>query len=233
MICRFADVNFDIELRDRRVGSALKAYMTDGAPDVSVRVDDEAFDEMFETYGNKNVCMSEFLALSQTLSDALLRDFDGFLFHSSAISYEGKGILFSALSGTGKSTHARFWKKMFGDKVEYVNDDKPFIREVDGTFYVYGNPWNGKERLSNNIKVPLKVICFIERGEKTSVSDISVSNAVASFYNQSFRAVEEDMQDKFLSLIDRLLRKVAIKRLTLPLDENSPKEVLEAIKEYL
>ena len=233
MVCRFADVNFDIQLRDARVGSRLRPYETDGAPDFCLRIEDEAFAEKFDSFGNRNVFMTEFLCISQAVSDALLKNYDGFLFHSSAISYEGSGILFSAVSGTGKSTHARFWKNLFGDKVVYVNDDKPFIREVGGEFFVYGNPWDGKERLSNNVKVPLKVICFIERGTQTTVRDMSVPNAVVSFYNQTFRAIEEDMQDKFLSLIDRLLRKVKIVKVTLPLDEKSPEKVLEAIGEYL
>ena len=230
MVCRFADVNFDIILRSDRVWSRLKAYAYDGKPDFTVKVEDEEFDEMYASFGHSNPYLTEFLVLSQKISDILLKHCDGFLFHSSAIAYKGSGILFSAVSGTGKSTHSGFWKKAFGDDVIYVNDDKPFIREVDGEFFVYGNPWDGKERLSNNVKVPIKVICFIERGLKTEIKPISVANAVVSFYNQCFRPEEEEMQDKFLALIDKLLNKVKIVGLTLPLDENSPKAVLEAIK---
>ena len=233
MTYKFADVNFDILFRYKKVASILKDYETDGAPDTSVRVDDDAFDRMYKTFGNGVGWMSEFLALSRVVSDALLKDFNGFMFHSSAISFNGSGILFSALSGTGKSTHARFWKTVYGEKVTYVNDDKPFIRETDGEFFVYGNPWNGKERLSNNIRVPVKVICFIERGQKIEIGDVSVLKAVVNFFNQSFLVQEEDMRDKFLSLIERLFNSVKIVRVTLPLDENSPKVVYEAIKEYL
>ena len=233
MVFRFADVNFDIEFRDRRVASRLKDYYVKAEPDVRVSVDDALYEEMFSSYGMGHPLYSEFLALSEVISNALLKDFDGFLFHSSAIAYKGQGILFSAVSGTGKSTHAAFWKEMFGDDVEYVNDDKPFIREVDGEFYVYGNPWDGKARLSNNIKAPIKAICFIERGSVTKIEPISVPSAVVSFYNQSFSVVEEDMQDKFLSIIDRLLKSVKIVRLYLPLDSKSPEKVLEELKGVL
>lgn len=233
MVFRFADVNFQIDFRDERVAARLKDYRVDAEPDACVRVSDEAYEEMFSTYGCRHPLYTEFLALSESLSNALLKDYDGFLFHSSAISYKGSGILFSAVSGTGKSTHAAFWKKLFGDDVRYVNDDKPFIREIDGEFFVYGNPWDGKARLSENIKVPIKAICFIERGEKTEIKPISVTNAVVSFYNQSFNVIEKDMQEKFLSIVDRLLKSVKIVSLVLPLDERSPIAVLEGLKGVL
>jgi len=230
MVFRFADVNFKINFRDERVAVKLKDYLVDAAPDCEISVPDDIYNEMFDSYGYKHPLYTEFLSLSQVISNKLLSDFDGFLFHSSAIAYKGNGILFSAVSGTGKSTHARFWKNLFGDDVKYVNDDKPFIREVGGEFFVYGNPWDGKENLSNNIKAPIKAICFIERGSETRIEPISVANAVVSFYNQSFSVVDAELQDKFLSLVDRLLTNVKIVKLYLPLDERSPLAVLEALK---
>lgn len=234
MVFRFADVNFEIDFRDDRVASKFKDYyVRDGKPDACIRVDDDAYEKMFSSYGMGHPLYTEFLALSEVISNTLLKSYNGFLFHSSAIAYKGNGVLFSAVSGTGKSTHAKFWKQNFGDDVQYVNDDKPFVREIDGKFFVFGNPWNGKERLSNNVKIPLKAICFIERGEKTEILPISVPSAVVSFYNQSFSITEEDMQDKFLSLIDRMLKSVKIVKLILPLDERSPLKVLEGLKEVL
>lgn len=230
MVFRFADVNFKINFRDARVASRLKDYYVEAEPDCEISVPDDLYDEMFDTYGFKHPLYTEFLSLSQVISNTLLKSYDGFLFHSSAIAYKGNGILFSAVSGTGKSTHAGFWKALFGDDVQYVNDDKPFIREVGGEFFVYGNPWDGKANLSNNIKAPVKVICFIERGAETKVEPISVANAVVSFYNQSFLIVDAELQDKFLSLIDRLFAKVKIVKLILPLDERSPLAVLDALK---
>ena len=230
MVFRFADVNFKINFRDERVAVKLKDYLANATPDCEISVPDDIYNEMFDSYGYKHPLYTEFLSLSQVISNKLLSDFDGFLFHSSAIAYKGNGILFSAVSGTGKSTHARFWKALFGDDVKYVNDDKPFIREVGGEFFVYGNPWDGKENLSNNIKAPIKAICFIERGSETRIEPISVANAVVSFYNQSFSVVDAELQDKFLSLVDRLLTNVKIVKLYLPLDERSPLAVLEALK---
>ena len=58
------------------------------------------------------------------------------------------------------------WKRLLGDRLTVVNGDKPVIRRMGDTFYVYGTPWAGKEGLQSNIKTPLRKICFIERSEE-------------------------------------------------------------------
>ena len=57
------------------------------------------------------------------------------------------------------------------NNVSYINDDKPFIRYFpnENAFYVYGTPWKGKHNLGSNVKVPLKAICFLNRGEENSI----------------------------------------------------------------
>ncbi|MBR6848766.1 MAG: hypothetical protein IKM88_00825, partial [Lachnospiraceae bacterium] len=78
--------------------------------------------------------------------------YDTFLFHGSAIAVDGTGYLFTAKSGTGKSTHTRLWRELLGQRATMINDDKPLIRvNVDGNAVIYGTPWDGKHRLSNPI----------------------------------------------------------------------------------
>ncbi|MGE5405188.1 MAG: hypothetical protein ACM3PP_09615, partial [Candidatus Saccharibacteria bacterium] len=68
---------------------------------------------------------------------------DGIVVHASSIKWRGKGLLFTAPSGTGKSTHVRLWQKYMGDEVEVLNDDTPAIKFVDGKPFVFGTPWGG------------------------------------------------------------------------------------------
>jgi serine kinase of HPr protein (carbohydrate metabolism regulator) len=58
--------------------------------------------------------------------------YDTFLFHGSAIAVDGVGYLFTAKSGTGKSTHARLWRELLGARAVMVNDDKPLLRVTEG-----------------------------------------------------------------------------------------------------
>ena len=47
--------------------------------------------------------------------------------------------VFSADSGTGKSTHTQLWLEHFGDRAYILNDDKPAIRLIDGKVYALLN----------------------------------------------------------------------------------------------
>ena len=111
----------------------------------------------------------ETLAVYRKIAEKM-PDYDTFLFHGSAIAVDGTAYLFTAKSGTGKSTHTRLWRELLGDRAVMVNDDKPLIRvNADGTAVAYGTPWDGKHRLSSNIAVPLRVICILN-GLRTTAS---------------------------------------------------------------
>ena len=113
--------------------------------------------------------------------------FDCILFHGSALSIDGECFLFGAPSGTGKSTHSALYRKVFGDRVVMVNDDKPLIRRKGDIFYVYGTPWNGKHRLSNNISVPLKGLCFLKQGSENVIRPLSIFEALSASLSQIYR----------------------------------------------
>ena len=91
------------------------------------------------------------------------------LLHGSALALDGRGYLFTARSGTGKSTHTRLWREVFGNRVQMVNDDKPFARLTAAGVTVHGSPWSGKHGLDSNISVPLAGICLLERGAENVI----------------------------------------------------------------
>ncbi len=102
----------------------------------------------------------------------------GAVLHGSAIAYKGEGVVFSAPSGTGKSTHTALWKRCFGEDVVFVNDDKPPVRVEDDTVWMYGAPWSGKSDLNSNVRVPLKAIVFIERAAENSIRRLDLTESI-------------------------------------------------------
>lgn len=108
----------------------------------------------------------------------------GAVLHGSAIAYKGEGVIFSAPSGTGKSTHTSLWKQCFVDDVIYVNDDKPALRFKDGKTWMYGAPWSGKTDLNTNICVPLKAIVFVERAQENSITALPLTEALFHIRNE-------------------------------------------------
>lgn len=92
--------------------------------------------------------------------------------HGSAVAVDGVGYIFTAACGTGKSTHTRLWREVFGSRAVMINDDKPFIRLDGAAVTVCGAPWSGKHGLESNVEVPLGGICLLERGMENQIRPI-------------------------------------------------------------
>lgn len=88
--------------------------------------------------------------------------------HASGLVLNNKGILFSAPSKTGKSTHARFWLQEHKDAFIF-NDDKPLIR-ITNDILVYGTPWSGKTTVNHNVCVKLHSIVFLAQGKTNDIN---------------------------------------------------------------
>ena len=151
-------------------------------------------------------------ALQRKIAEKLF-EYDTLLFHGSVISVDKEAYLFTAKSGTGKSTHTRLWREMLGDRAVMVNDDKPFLRVTSEGSYVCGSPWNGKHGLGTNIDVPLKAICILEQSEKNAISRISASEIVPMLLQQSNRPQQPKLLPKYLELLENIANKTEFYRL--------------------
>ncbi len=140
-----------------------------------------------------------------------LLDYQGFRLHASAVAVGGKAYLFSAPSGTGKSTHTEKWCRLFG--AEYINDDKPALRQASGVWTVYGTPWSGKHDLSKPQGVALGGIAFLDRGEN-AIRRLTPAEALPWLMSQSLRLLPRERMERFLTLADDLLRQTPIWFLT-------------------
>ena len=154
----------------------------------------------------------ECLAVYRKLVRALL-PYDVLLFHGSAVAVGGEAYLFIAPSGTGKSTHTRLWRELFGDRAVMVNDDKPLMHVSESGVTIYGTPWDGKHHLSRNIAVPLRAVCVLERAEENRIASVSPVQAFSSLLRQSYRYESEAEEQRALSLLDLLTQQVGLYRL--------------------
>lgn len=149
-----------------------------------------------------------------------LLDYNGILLHASCIEKDGYAYLFSARSGTGKSTHTHLWMEKFPD-VKMINDDKPAIRCIDGKFYACGTPFSGKNDESTNLAVPIKAIAFLERGEENSIRRIEPACAIPLFLAQTIHPVSEKTMDKLLTVLDGVLKNIPIYKLKCNISEDA------------
>ena len=156
--------------------------------------------------------------------------FDTVLMHGSCVAVDGEGYLFSAKSGTGKSTHTRLWREVFGDRAVMINDDKPLIRIADGGAVIYGTPWNGKHHLGTNCGVPLRAICLLERAEQNCIRRITAAEAYPYLVQQIYRPADAAAMRKTVQLIDRLSGSVALWRLGCNMDPEAARVAYQAMK---
>ncbi len=154
---------------------------------------------------------------------------DGFVFHSSTLDFSGKGILFSADSGTGKSTHTGLWKKYYPDNVRIINDDTPMIRILGDKPYVFGTPWSGKTDINENVCVPLKNIVFLERGLENELVSLDFPSAFQRFIKQSFIMPFTPLFHKYLSTAEKVLKQTD----KIILKCNISKEAVDTIKKHV
>ena len=126
------------------------------------------------------------------------------LFHGSSFVYKNKGIILTAKSGTGKSTHSRLWQKY--EDIVVVNDDKNIIRIEDGGLVLYPSPWSGKHMLDNNVKTSLDAIVFLHQASDNTVNLMSPIVAFKKILGQIDMPSEKNKEiwdetvDKLLAL---------------------------------
>lgn len=148
----------------------------------------------------------ETLALYRKICDGLI-NFDVLLFHGSVIDVDGKGYLFAARSGTGKSTHAALWRKVLppqGHSVRMINDDKPLLRFTKEGILACGTPWNGKHQLDTNDMVPLSAIGQIVRSPENKVQKLAEEAFWPMALRQCYMPDKPESAERVLELLQRL-----------------------------
>jgi hypothetical protein len=148
-----------------------------------------------------------------------LLDFRGMMLHASAVVMDGFAFLFSADSGTGKSTHTKLWQELYGyDKVLMLNDDKPALRLEGGRWYAYGTPWSGKTDQNLNMRVPLGGICLLERGQTNEIVPYCGMRVVYDLLQQTMRPATVEYRAMILDLLDNLIENIPVWKLKCNMD---------------
>lgn len=230
-LIRIAEKNLMVSTQYATTRKFCSPYFIESEPDFSVAITQKDIDfeldilvreRTIEGLPVYNMVPStlECTALQRKIAERLF-EYDTVLFHGSVIAVDGEGYLFTAKSGTGKSTHTRLWREMLGERAVMVNDDKPFLKVMDDSIQVYGSPWNGKHGLGNNIDVPLKAICILERGEQNEISRISAKEAVPMLLQQSNRPQQPGLLPKYLDILESISNKTAFYRLRCNMDPDA------------
>ena len=130
---------------------------------------------------------------------------DTLLLHGSTVAVDGQAYLFTAPCGTGKSTHTRLWRELFGSRAVMVNDDKVFLQLRQDGIWACGSPWTGKHGIGNNISVPLKGICFLQRGTENRIQKAMPEKWLPELIHQCFLP-----EERYTSLVRQLAQRIPL-----------------------
>ena len=209
----------------------FSAYLTEEAPDFSVEITPE--DREFEQRASIEEALEEGIrprvytgphlervAIQRKFAEHLF-DRNTLLVHGSTVAVDGKAYLFTAACGTGKSTHTRLWREVFGSRAVMVNDDKPFLSITADGVTAYGSPWCGKHGLGTNIAAELQGICILERGTENRIHRITPEDAMEMLLHQSCRPLAPEKLPQFELLVRQLAERVPLWRMTCTKDREA------------
>ena len=146
----------------------------------AVMVQDEDFKMYAEKWKIPDNAYTEYALSVFRVCDVLLTN-KSCVFHGAAFHWHEKAFLFTAPSGTGKSTQLFHWCSLYRNDIQIMNGDKPILAAENNEITVYPSPWKGKEGLGNDtLKASLAGIIFLEQGSKNHIARMPISKAVKS-----------------------------------------------------
>lgn len=206
-----------------------KDYLTENEPLFSVFATEEKIQEELRNASSCRLtpAQAEELCLYREIAENI-PFYDGAVFHGAAIEYRGKAYIFTAPSGTGKSTHIGLWKKYLGEKVTVINGDKPILTRKNGDIYVHGTPFAGKEGWQANRSAPLGGICILSRGKKNQIAAAAPKDVFTKLYLQTYKPYKREAMEHTMDLVKALCQK-ACYFLSCDISEEACKTSFEAM----
>ena len=170
----------------------------------------------------ESICLYRGLCMQLPQKNAML-------LHAAVISDGEHAYAFTAPSGTGKSTHIRLWRKVFGESIFVVNGDKPILRLMDGVWRVYGTPWCGKEGWNTNIDLPLTAICFLSRSSENHIDRMSPIETVPALMHQVVLPTDVESAKAQMELLNHLVTHIPLYRLACNVSEEAARVAQKAM----
>ena len=155
-------------------------------------------------------------------------DLGAMVLHCAYVEFEGKAILFSAPSETGKTTQANLWEKYRHAKS--VNGDRSLLQKIDGRWMARGWPVCGSSGVCHNRDLPIRAIVVLSQSPEDRASLMNPAAAFSKVYSQItvnrwHRKVNLDTMDR----IEDLIRSVPVYHLACTMNESAVLALEEAL----
>lgn len=227
---KIADTVLEINAFNETTKKYCQDFLSEEEPNYVITMTDEDLKNERTTSENGKVYVNEEIsALYRKIAELVIKD-NIIVFHGSSFMVDNNGFLITARSGVGKSTHSRNLKALLGDKFIYINDDKPLLKVNENSVTVYGTPWNGKERRSNDLSAPLRAVLFLSRGETNTYRKIVNKEEIyIKTISQIYLPKEKAKRELALKAADSILKNINFYEINVTKDIESAKMTYEEI----
>lgn len=145
---------------------------------------------------------------------------DALILHCAYVEYQGKAILFSAPSETGKTTQANLWSQYRGSVT--INGDKALLQRIDGVWTAQGWPVCGTSEICNNKAVPIGAIVMLSQGKTNTVKQLGAFQAFPQLYSQiTVNTWNRSFVEKNMDLIGQLTGEIPVYHLSCTISEDA------------
>ncbi len=179
--------------------------------------------------GSHSLCYARQDAFPQGIrSRSLLRameaeqliSMNGVLLHCSFIAVQNRGVLFTAPSGTGKSTQAALWQDLRGATVH--NGDRAAVRWETAGFYAHGVPFSGSSGICRRARLPIAAIVYLSQAPKTAITRLTGVRAFRAIWEGcSLPVWDRQAVERCSETVAELVRQVPIYHLACTPDESA------------
>lgn len=144
------------------------------------------------------------------------------ILHSAYMCYKDAAVLFSAPSGTGKSTQADLWGKYRGTRT--INGDRSLlIREEDG-WYAYGWPVCGSSEICHNEKYPIRAIVMLKQAKENKICSLKGIKAVRELMAElTINTWDVVYQNAVMDQLEQILLEIPVYKLECDISEEAVK----------
>lgn len=171
----------------------------------------------------------EVVFLSLLALERRLRGRSGLILHCAYAEYQGKAMLFSAPSGTGKTTQAGLWEKYRGSHT--INGDKALLQYDGRNWTANGWPVCGTSGVCEKKTLPIGWIIMLSQAKTNQAWQLRPAEAFTSLYGQiTMNRWDKDVMTENLDLLERLVGNVPVYHLACDISEKAVETLEEEIK---
>jgi hypothetical protein len=184
------------------------------------------FNYSFSSYNDLEPTELHHLIFNRFLLQHTFINHHGLIIHAAGGSIHGKGMVFPAVSGTGKSTLSHLLLPFLENQL--YSEERIIMRKMNDAWQLWGTPWKGTGVIARNESAPLSALVFLNQAPQTKISELAASAAFRRLLETvSIPWYSQEWTDKGLAVCESLLRDIPAFELAFRPDQTAVQAVAD------